>query len=312
MTVGAKLAQARGERKLSYAEVTRETKIQPWVLEALEGDRLQELMSPIYVKGFLATYAKFLHLEAEPLLTQLSWPAPEPKPAELPPSATPDAPPEFSWPQWHVSRRLLAGVAVSAAVLGLVALHPVRWVKGLRFPSHGQARVAKAMNAPKTHGKSAEKSPAKPVAQANESKGQVASAPKPASPPASAPAPEPAKPVEPPAVSLASLAPIAEPLKPEPPPSLTLVASQPLELALTATRSTWVRIKADGKLLIQQRLPRGASERWVAKKQFEVIISKPAEVELVLNGQSISPFAIAHQGKLRITHRGVTELAESR
>ncbi|MBI3330528.1 MAG: DUF4115 domain-containing protein, partial [Candidatus Omnitrophica bacterium] len=84
----------------------------------------------------------------------------------------------------------------------------------------------------------------------------------------------------------------------------------PLELAVTAHRTTWIRVRADGKLLTQQRLPRGANERWTAKKQFELIIANPTQVDLSLNGQSISPFAVAHRGRLLVTHRGVTPLPD--
>ena len=92
MGVGAQLQGARTDRKLSLSDVTQATKIQPWVLEALEADRLQDLMSPIYVKGFLTTYARFLHLDPSPLVTQLSWPQPTPPPAPLP-SAPRSVPP---------------------------------------------------------------------------------------------------------------------------------------------------------------------------------------------------------------------------
>src|SRR3989338_4352447 len=77
MSVGAKLQQARNERRLSLADVTKATKIQSWVLDALESDRLHEQMSPVYLKGFLTTYAKFLHLEAEPLIAQVLPPQAE-------------------------------------------------------------------------------------------------------------------------------------------------------------------------------------------------------------------------------------------
>ncbi|MBI4343540.1 MAG: helix-turn-helix domain-containing protein, partial [Candidatus Omnitrophica bacterium] len=103
MSVGAQLHQARKERKLSLGEVSEQTKIQPWVLEALEGDRLQELMSPIYVKGLLTSYARFLHLQPEPLVSQLVWPAPaaEEVQAQLPPPVR----------QWRVPVRKLAASA---------------------------------------------------------------------------------------------------------------------------------------------------------------------------------------------------------
>jgi hypothetical protein len=72
-----------------------------------------------------------------------------------------------------------------------------------------------------------------------------------------------------------------------------------------------VQVRADGKLLTQQRLQRGANERWMAKKQFELIIAKPSQVELTLNGQPISPFLLANRGRLLITHQGITRLPEA-
>lgn len=249
-SVGTQLQQARQERKLSLSEVTRETKIQPWVLEALEGDRLQEMMSPVYVKGFLTTYARFLRLDSERLIALIRWPQPEPVQEELPPPP-PRKPMAFKFkvklPPRPVMRRLAGAAAVAAAVVGIIILKP-----------------------------------------------------SPAAPPAAGPV----------AAKLASVSGVANALKPSASPTLTLLATQPLELHVSAHRTTWIRVRADGKLLAQQRLPRGANERWLAKKQFELVISKPAQVDVTLNGQSISPFAIANRGRLLITHHGVTQLPE--
>jgi len=243
MTPGAELQHARSERKLSLADVTRATKIQPWVLEALEADRLQELMSPIYVRGFLTTYAKFLHLDPIPLLAQLRWPEPEGSPQPLT-ETTVHLPAVWSWTP-TIARRIGMAAAVGAAMMGLIAIKPLR-----RLP-----------------------------------------------PPASGPQ------------KLASVSAVSETLvKPPSLPTLAILATQPLELSVTAHRTTWIQVRADGKLLTQQRLPRGARERWTAKKQFELVVSQPAHVELTLNGQPISPFAIAHRGRLFITHHGVTKL----
>ena len=69
-------------------------------------------------------------------------------------------------------------------------------------------------------------------------------------------------------------------------------------------------MRADGKLLAQQRLQRGAHEQWTAKKRLELVVAHPSQVALTLNGQSISPQAITHQGRLVITHQGVTPLSD--
>ncbi len=249
--VGEQLQRTRQERKLSLTDVTHRTKIQPWVLEALEADRLQELMSPIYVKGFLTTYAKFLDLDPASLIPHLRWPEPEPAQEPLPPAH------EAAWSlAWRAPspllRRVGPAVALSAALVGLIAVHPERWFARLS-PS--------TVNSPKL-------------------------------------------------ASVTTGTDVAP--RPTELPTLTLLATQPLELQVNATRTTWIQVRADGKLLTQQRLPRGSNERWIAKKQFELIVAKPSQVELILNGHPISPLAIAHQGRLLITHRGVTKLPDER
>lgn len=283
MSVGAQLQQARREQKLSLADVTARTKIQPWVLEALESDRLQEIMSPVYVKGFLTTYAKCLHLEPEPLIAALQWP--QPKPAEDISAPTTSIPVAIRW-SWPAGKRTTSLVAMTAALIALVVVNPLRWMPKGRLASAKPTKVAKSETA-----RSLAQRPPAPVAKRT-----------------SAPPPhEPATASTPP-LKLASVTPVSDSIKPPAPPTLTLLATQPLELTVMANRTTWVRVRADGKLLTQQRLPRGAKERWTAKKQLELIVSTPSQVDLTLNGQSISPFAIAHQGRLLITHHGVTKL----
>lgn len=252
MSVGAHLQQIRKERKLSLAEVTEQIKIQPWVLEALEADRLTGMMSPIYVKGFLSSYARYLHLDAEALIAQLHWPeqaAPAETQAEpLPPPAPLPEPIEVPWP---LLRRLGAALALGLAVAGVVAVNPLQWLPKLPSPGEAARKVASVM-----------------PAKTNELQ------------------------------------------KPAAAPTLALLPTQPLELLVSAQRTTWIQVRADGRLVSQQRLPRGANERWVAKKRLELIVAKPSQVELMLNGQAIGPLAMAHHGRLLITHYGVTRLPD--
>ncbi len=252
-TVGAQLQRMRHERKLSLADVTKETKIQPWVLEALEADRLQEQMSPIYAKGFLSTYARFLHLAPEPLIVQLFPPPPpavESASQPLPPPTIHVLPALMRLRVPHAWRRRL-GIAVTISVLfaGLMASHPARLLS--RVP-HAKAPKLASLTAMK----------------------------------------------------------VSEPIKPPPLQSVALLPTQSLELAVNTHHTTWMQVRADGKLLLQQRLARGASGHWTANKQFEVIVSKPSQVELTLNGQSIDALVIAHEGRLLITHRGIAKLPD--
>ena len=320
MNIGSQLQEARRERKLSLPDVTRETKIQPWVLEALESDRLQELMSPIYVKGFLATYARFLRLDPEPLVAQLprAHPAPAQQQEELPPAKP--APPiviQFPWP---LVRRMAKGLAVTAAVAAMIVINPLKWVSRihLSLPAVSLPKLAKSERSgkPASARKAAARTSvsaqsAKPTRVAASTSGEVgrtqASAPAAAAPAVGEVAP---KPPALPALQLANVAPVAEPFKPPALPAPTVAAVQPLELVVTANRTTTIRLWADGKLLAQQRLARGSNERWRAKKQFKLVLSNPVQADVVLNGQSISPFVIAQRGRVLITHQGVAPLRE--
>lgn len=250
MTVGSELREARTGQKLTIAEVSTATKIQPWVIEALETDRLQELMSPVYVKGFLTTYAKFLRLSPEPLLAQFTWQAEE-EPAA--PSAPPALPPMAIRIPWSLLRRLGAVALGGGLVVGVVMLNPLRWVPKFSLPTFRMPKLASVVPQPAT-------------------------TPSPA--PTTAPAQAPAR------------------------------AVQELELEVTAHRATWIRVRADGKLLAQQRLPRGSQERWTAKKRLELVIAHPSQVALTLNGESISSLAIAHRGRLVITRQGISPLSD--
>jgi hypothetical protein len=277
-SVGQQLRQARTELQLNLKDVTQATKIQPWVLEALEGDRLHTTMSPIYVKSFLATYSKFLRLDPTPFVAQL-FPPPPPsvqqelaavspkrvratktetrpvpvKQAAPAPSPRPPRPafvmPDLSWladltdRAMPALRRLAALAALVGVAAGLVAINPLR---GLA-PRRKEASVTTL--APK----------------------KTAAAPKEI--------------------------------------RLNLQPTVPLELALVANKPTWISVKSDGQLVAQERLTAGTKESWKARQRFELIIAEPAQVDATLNGQPITPLTLAHKGRVVITHTAIKPLA---
>jgi hypothetical protein len=247
-SVGAQLAQARTERRLSLQEATKATKIQGWVMEALERDELHTTMSPVYAKAFLTTYAKLLGLDPAPLIAQL-LPAPATQP-------TPEAA-SHSTPLRLADRfesigpwiRRIGSLGLGLAVLLIVMhAHSQRWLPRLQ-----KSRVAHQE---------------------------------------------------------ASLSVIHPPVAP--PAPIPLEPLHPLELAIAARQPTWISVKSDGNLVAQQKLIAGAQETWKAHRRFDVVIGAPAKVEVLLNGQSISPLAMAHRGRLAITRSGITALEENR
>lgn len=60
--VGKYLKQAREKRNYTLEEMTDLTNIETKYLRALEAEEYDVIPSPFYVRAFLKTYAKYLHL----------------------------------------------------------------------------------------------------------------------------------------------------------------------------------------------------------------------------------------------------------
>jgi len=83
--LGVLLRESRRRRGLTLADVHRDTRINPDYLEALEEERWGDLPAPVYARGFLRSYARYLGLDAPEVLRMM--PANLPKPPGLEPSA---------------------------------------------------------------------------------------------------------------------------------------------------------------------------------------------------------------------------------
>lgn len=71
MGLGDRLREARERRKLSLSQAAAETRIQQSILEALEGDRTEHI-APVYLKGYVRSYARFLGIPADELEAELA------------------------------------------------------------------------------------------------------------------------------------------------------------------------------------------------------------------------------------------------
>jgi cytoskeletal protein RodZ len=68
--LGSKLKQAREARGVPLSEVEWATKIKLAYLEALEEERYDDIPGAVYARGFLRTYARYLGLDADPLIAE--------------------------------------------------------------------------------------------------------------------------------------------------------------------------------------------------------------------------------------------------
>lgn len=107
MSLGAVLAERRGERGLTIEQVASATRVRAEYLRALEADQLERLPAAVYAKGYLRTYARYLGLDPEPLVDLLGARAQNPVRAQ--------------WTRLARPRIVLTAPAVAAVGLLLLA-----------------------------------------------------------------------------------------------------------------------------------------------------------------------------------------------
>jgi cytoskeleton protein RodZ len=71
MTIGGFLAAKRGERGLTLHQASSATRIRLEHLSALEADEPELLPAPVYARGYLRTYARYLGLDEESLVARM-------------------------------------------------------------------------------------------------------------------------------------------------------------------------------------------------------------------------------------------------
>lgn len=132
-SLGLMLREAREQLGLNVADVAAQIKFAPRQIEALEADDYKHLPEAAFLRGFVRSYAKILHLDTQTLLDAL--PKTEPDAAELMP-----APVGVPFPVAHSPQRqnlILLGAALLLAVVvvGFAVWHFTNPVK--------EAKVAK-------------------------------------------------------------------------------------------------------------------------------------------------------------------------
>ena len=113
--LGESLQRARLARGVTLEEAERDTRISHRYLEALENENFGLLPAPVYARGFLRTYARYLGLEPVDLLPLFPVGYVEEPP--LPPW------PKVKQPRTWPSSGLLAGAVVGVLILIVAMLY---------------------------------------------------------------------------------------------------------------------------------------------------------------------------------------------
>lgn len=255
-SLGSYLRSLREAKQASLDDIARSTRVGIRNLEALEEERLADLPSPVFVRGFIRAYCGFLREDPQPALDRYQSLA-DAQAAAAAASAPPRA--RTTW--------ALSSVAVGLALLVIL----------------GASLLALNLAMKRTGGTSVA---ATKIESEELAAPALSSTPSPtSSPTAQAPAViPPPKPV-PPAPS------VPEPMRPGSTPASSSVAkAEPgsagrQRLLIKAVEPSWIRVQTDDGRVVEETLPAGASREWATERRFVVSLGNAGGVEITINGK---------------------------
>jgi transcriptional regulator with XRE-family HTH domain len=125
--IGRALRSAREHRGKSLEEVARETRVRTDYLDALEREAFEALGSDVYVRGFLRSYAKYLGLNHEKVVSAYERVYGRGKPGPAPVERAPTVAQtealvltEKKRPNWLLAGAAALVVLAAAAAIGLI------------------------------------------------------------------------------------------------------------------------------------------------------------------------------------------------
>ena len=248
---GEELRREREIRGISLKEIADATKISKRFLEAIERNDHRTLPAPVFTRGFVREYAKYLGLNTDEIVNRYNYAAAGDdrieKSTHLERLVAPPPPPlkekafkPSGIPPWYAlfDRNVIISVIilVALALLGY-------WAWRHKHESDAAARD-EAAQVTSTHA--------------------VPKRPAPAPPPAASTAP-----------ATTSSAPVND---------------DTLRLVIEATARTWIVLEADGKTVFNDIMPKGDRRSFTANERFRFrTIGNAAGVALTLNEVAIPP-----------------------
>jgi len=256
---GVWLRRQRELREISLRDVAERTKISLRYLEAMEEDRFDLLPAPVFAKGFLREYARYVGLSPDEVVNH--WLA-------VQQAGAPEGDEEAASP--GRSRRRLSRILLLVALLVLAALVAYFFYWQRRHAGAGPAGTP----------------------------GTPPPAPAPltaplTAPPAAATRPAPAGPN---ANAAAALPPQAVPNTPST-PSETEAPPAPLEVNLDFSRECWVEALIDGKKRIAEQRVAGEALRLPAQHTVELTLGDAGAAEVQVNGTPL-PLPVTGKGQV--------------
>jgi cytoskeletal protein RodZ len=281
--VGRSLVEARTAKELTLADVEKATRIRQKYLEAFEQGDYASLPRGAVARGFLRTYTTYLGLDPDDALRRYSqesgdadeeMPIAEvgkPRLVDYRPVEVEllDTRPNLGWVRWVVAFMIVAALAAAAW-----------WFLGRDGGAAFLATVMPALGPAPTPTNTASMTPTRWIVTAT-----------------------PTSPTSPGAVTAmptSDLLPLPTPTVPPtmtPTPRPTATPEVVARIALTARigQRAWVRVTADGLVVLEGTLEPGQTQSWEATNSLKVLTGNAGGVDLVLNGAEMGKMGTVGQ-----------------
>ena len=264
-SIGAVLKDARTKRSITLEDVHSKLKIHPRVLQLLEEDKFDKLPSPLFVKSFLKSYAEFLEVSSEELLS--TYEREKKKDPEQVLYIRP-ADPAMGHPKMHP---LTVAAGIGAALLFLFVLmgEPAKLLKSftskVRSPGAASERVKKA---------ALEKERAAVTREAPTAVREEVGASEWLNSPALGNFPK-------------------------------INRKTALTLDIRAIDSVWVHVTSDGTVVYQGVMKKGDAGQWTSKNSIQLWTGNASNMYLTLNKTPLGSPGKGVVKKMIISHEGV-------
>jgi len=286
-------------RGVTLEEISAATRISIRFLEAIEGEELSKLPGGIFTRSFVRTYARYLGLDEERVLTDCQLAGRQK--------------PEVDIRRIAANRAHQNGTALRTRVIGL-AVAAVLLAGGYALFRHSRRVREQRVSAPIVVPPSAPAAtttnpPANPSASTNPPANVPAVQPPASTPPESNPTQTastaspgsttaPAAPQGAPSSPGAKAKPAGQSAASQTPPAVPSLSD--LALQVTATERAWVAVDADGKTVLQKVLNPNEVENLKAHDTFDVTVGNASGIVLTLNGETLKP--LGRRGEVKSVH----------
>ncbi|HTU69295.1 MAG TPA: RodZ domain-containing protein [Candidatus Baltobacteraceae bacterium] len=250
--LGERFRAAREARGLTLSDVAEHIRIRSVYLAAIEDESWSAIGAPVYIRGFLRTYARFLGLDSEEVVAEFN--SQESAPA-APVPAAPGSPPKTTYlADEEPAARYLSPLIWIASIIAVVLIAVVVY-------NEATLRARQTASA----------LPSNTAAELAASPAQAATPPALSASPGSLPGGSPS--------TLPSASPSASPTGTAAPDALAT-----LELRLSAP--SWLRVTVDGNVSMEGTFPAGTVRQFHGKIA-SLRIGNAGGVEVIVDGKSL-------------------------